>query len=173
MQSVGDLFRRREAGSCALSAAENKNSVDRLAEMLYWNTKEALGEDSAERALALKNTALDAEVELAYGDGHLAPHEWIRASNGTIWKVDAEGHSSDHTLVGEQSVLWDVAGACVEWDLNPGTSIPLLEAIEARGIRVNPEPLSFYLAAYSAFRAGLVSLGIAQISDAQEKSCIH
>lgn len=158
-----------DAAQPGLSASQNKIAVERIANMLHWNTKESLGQSFAEKTSALAGAASDADVQLTYGDGHLAPHEWIRAADGTILKVDAEGHSADHTLVGQQSVLWDIAGACVEWDLTSAAAIPLLDTIEASGLRVNLEALAFYRAAYPAFRAGLFSLGLTQVSDERAK----
>lgn len=177
MQSKDTFLWRRmgnyifDAALPGLTAAHNKMGIQRMAEMLYWNTREALGETCAQKASALKEAAFDADVELAYGDGHLAPHEWVRAADGTIFKLDAEGHSLDHTVIGQQSVLWDIAGACVEWGLNLRTGVALLEAVEEKGIHANLEALAFYRAAYSAFRAGLFSVGTAQVSDDREKKC--
>jgi hypothetical protein len=157
------------AAQPGLTEEQNKTAIERIAEMLFWNTKESLGEMFAQKALPFKDAAFEGEVELMYGDGHLAPHEWIRIVNGTIFKLDAEGHSADHTLIGEQSVLWDIAGSWIEWDLNVRTAVSLVEAIEEKGIRVNLEALAFYRAAYSAFRVGLFSMGLKQASDAEEK----
>jgi hypothetical protein len=137
--------------------------------MLHWNAKESLGEEFTEYMAALTYAALDANATASYGDGHLAPHEWIRTAEGTILKLDAEGHSADHTWIGEQSVLWDIAGACIEWDLTSQNTALLLDVIEARGLRINLGALTFYRAAYAAFRVGLFTLGIAQISDEQQK----
>jgi hypothetical protein len=159
-----------DAAQPPLAPWQSKIAIERIAEMLHWNTKESLGEDFAQLTKALAEVAFDAGDDLGYGDGHLAPHEWIRAADGTIYKLDAEGHSADHTLVGEQSVLWDIAGACVEWDLNSQAAALFFDAIEAREVRVNLDALAFYRAAYAAFRVGLFSLGISQIADEQEKA---
>ncbi|HXT11390.1 MAG TPA: hypothetical protein VN873_07485 [Candidatus Angelobacter sp.] len=158
-----------DAAGPALAPSQNKIAVERIAEMLRWNTKEALGENFAQKTMGLAEAGWEADIQATYGDGHLAPQEWIRA-DGTIFKVDAEGHAADHTLIGEQSVLWDIAGAWVEWDLNLERAVPLLEAIEGKGMRVDLEALAFYRAAYAAFRVGLFSLGKSQISDEHGKA---
>ncbi len=161
-----------DAARPPLAFTENQIAVERMAEMLYCNAKESLGEDFAEKLLALKEGAVEAEAEFPYGAGLLAPHDWRRTAYGTVFKVDAEGHFADHTLIGEQSVLWDIAGARVEWDLDARACDVLLEAIESRGMRVDPGALAFYLAAYSAFRVGLLSMGILQTPEERQKDCI-
>src|SRR5690606_25207325 len=74
---------------------EHAASVSRLAEMLFWNTREALGEPLAERTRDWVSAAKSVRIPLASGDGHLAPHEWIRVSplSGPrkIYKADCEG----------------------------------------------------------------------------------
>lgn len=135
-----------------LSEAEQTTSFGRIREMLYWNAKEALGDVFAERGRQLAGNLQFHQQLPAYGDGRLAPHEWIRTSEGRIMKVDAAGHDADHTVVGNQPVYWDVAGAMVEWRLDSAEI--LLCAIEERGIFLEPGALTFYCAAYAAFRTG-------------------
>lgn len=158
-----------DAARPGLSASQNKIAIQRAAHMLHSNVKESLGESFLAKALALTDAAFEADVPLSYGDGHLAPHEWTRTADGKLFKLDAEGHAADHTLIGQQSLLWDIAGACVEWRLDTRSAAPLFEAIEARGIRADLEALRFYRAAYSAFRVGLFSLGLTQVSDEQQR----
>jgi hypothetical protein len=158
-----------DAAQPSLGSKENESTVQRLTNMLDHNTKELLGETAARDASALSGAALEAELPLSYGDGHLAPHEWIRTDNGRILKVDAEGHAHDHTLIGEQSLLWDIAGTFVEWNLTMQTGSPLLQTIERKGMRVDQAAFAFYRAAYAAFRVGLMSLGLNQVLDEGEQ----
>jgi hypothetical protein len=140
-------------GACARAEA-----LERLRAMDYWNTLEALGPAAAARALAFAVRAVaqaSGEAMPAYGDGRLAPHEWLRTRSGALCKVDNAGHDDDHTVVGTQGVLWDLAGALVEWDLEPGAAAALLGGFrEAGGAPAPPEQLAFYRMAYAAFRAG-------------------
>jgi hypothetical protein len=164
---LGRYFLR--AARPGLANGEAESAIDRLQNMLYWNAKETLGEEAAERAAGLAEPARNAYLDLAYGDGRPAPHEWVRTSAGKIVKTDCTGHATDHTLVGRQSVLWDLAGAIVEWDLQ-GTQIesltrPLVEA----NVSVDPAALQFYHAAYAAFRMGLTSLSATQAGDDPEE----
>jgi hypothetical protein len=158
------------AAGPALSASEHESAISRLAEMLYWNTKEALGDSLAESTRLFAEDAKKDKTTCSYGDGHLSPHEWIRCADGIILKTDCEGHAHDHTIVGPQSLLWDVAGALVEWDLSLRVATPLLSVIEQGGAPIDFEALTYYLLAYSAFRVGLLSLSLNQTSDAAEKN---
>lgn len=153
----------------ALTSEERHAAVTRLAEMLYWNTKETLGDSAAEQTRFFAEAAHECEMPISYGDGRLAPHEWIRAADGQIFKVDDEGHASDHTLVGAQSLLWDIAGTWVEWDLDSRSAAPLLSELEQGGIRFDAEALTFYRLAYGAFRLGVLSIGSHQTTDTHEQ----
>jgi hypothetical protein len=152
-----------------LGVEENTASIDRLAEMLYWNAREALGEKIAEMTRATAEAARQYQPTFSSGDGHLMPHEWILTCNGLIMKVDAEGHSADHTLIGPQSLLWDIAGALIEWDLDAAATGVLLSIFEKNAIQLEPDALLFFQQAYAAFRLGLLSLGVDQTSDTREK----
>lgn len=139
-----------------LNAEQYEAGTERLAEMLYWNTWEALGEEVAERtrpwADALRHMGCNCR---SYGDGRMAPHEWIRTHGGKILKADSAGHAWDHTCIGPQPVAWDVAGAIVEWGLGEDAEGTLLEAFYSAGGEPIPAPtLAFYRVAYAAFRAG-------------------
>jgi hypothetical protein len=105
----------------------------------------------------------------AYGDGRLAPEEWIRSIDGRLIKVDCAGHSTDHTVIGRQPLIWDLAGATVEWRLDSETVRPLLSAFaDAGGELPTPGTLAFYCAAYAAFRLGQCAI-CAGMSDPSEQ----
>jgi hypothetical protein len=146
----------------ALSPAEALASHRRLADMLYWNSAEALGE---EQALDFRPASAGAgTASKTYGDGRLSPHEWIRARDGRILKVDSLGHAWDHTVVGQQPIEWDVAGAMVEWDLDEEAATPLLEGSDLAAT----DALGFYRMAYAAFRLGICRMCAEMSSDPQE-----
>lgn len=130
----------------------------RLSEMLIQNSKELIGETAAclaKRAgdYILRETRLD---ELSsYGDGRLAPHKWVRTRTNALVKTDVGGHDDDHTIVGPQTILWDLAGLSVEWDLAPDRSENLLRAFDlSPDLRI---ALACYTAAYVAFRSGMAA----------------
>lgn len=174
----------RYIGSVAgppLPPNEQSQAIARLVEMLYWNTREALGEKAAARArAAFESLDPDCLPPLAYGDGRLAPHEWRLAEDAAsgrapsspglaLLKTDATGHDLDHTVVGRQSVAWDAAGAVVEWGMDAPCVAALLAALEAAcGCRLSSEVLAGYRAAYAAFRIGQCALAQASADDPEE-----
>ncbi len=141
-----------------LSSDEHIVSISRLTHMLYWNTKKALGNSFAEAGVRLASAAKKVCGQRTYSDGHLAPHEWIRASDGRIWKTDFFGHDRDHTIIGKQSILWDIAGVVIEWGLQSATITSLCAAFRKRGVTIEHKALQFYCAAYAAFRLGMFSM---------------
>ena len=66
--------------------------------------------------------------------------------------------TEDHTLVGPQSVLWDVGGALVEWDLYAAERTVFLQAIRERSVPTNGRELLLHEMAYAAFRLGMCAL---------------
>jgi hypothetical protein len=148
--------------------------VARLEDMLYWNTREALGQAAADRARLLYETICDTALigeRRAYCDGRQAPHEWLWTSTGQLVRVDNTGHDVDQTMVGQQSIAWDVAGALVEWGLDMSTAKPLLKAFHAAGGEaIAPAEMTFYRLAYAAFRAGQCKL-CAQANAADVPEC--
>jgi hypothetical protein len=147
------------AGS-PMPANEARMAIERLTEMLYVNTCEALGEQAATLMQSYQVVALDQQP--AYGDGHLQPYEWLHDKDNHLYKTDSIGHDSDHTLIGRQAVAWDIAGAIVEWRLEDEAIVQLLKAFNAAGGTAIDGPiLNFYRAAYLAFRLGQCTLAAA------------
>jgi len=133
-------------------------AVGRLASMLVHNSREAFGQPVVERTQPWIDAACSESPGLTYGDGRMAPWEWVQTSSGSLVKTDCFGHDVDHTIVGRQSVLWDVAGAVVEWELDRAGELKLCRCLESHGIVTPPKVLHFYKMCYAAFRLGMVSL---------------
>ncbi len=153
----------------ALSVDDIRNGIQRLSQMLFCNAQEALGSEMAESARCAADAALNAGAGLGYGDGRMAPWEWIRAANGRLWKTDAAGHQLDHTLVGRQSVLWDIAGTIVEWELDSREKSEWLACLRRRALDAPPDALKFYCMAFAAFRLGLLNSACGQNGAADEQ----
>jgi hypothetical protein len=161
-----------------LSAEEQADALARLENMVSTNVHEALGEAAASR---LRQVFLSGVREAAgrapraYGDGHLAPHEWLRIQGGELCKVDCVGHDTDHTIVGRQSVAWDIAGAACEWKLGVPALEVLLDAYRAAGGEYVPlSVISAYRLAYAAFRAGQCHLSATLGAvDAHDRAGLH
>jgi hypothetical protein len=157
----------------ALTVTEQRAAWDRLAAFLPWNTQLALGEEAGQRAKAILETARQpapAASVPAYGDGRLAPHEWLRASDGRVIKSDCTGHEWDHTCVGRQSIAWDLAGALCEWGGDPGADAILLDAFRAAGgPDFHPLALDVHRMAYAAFWLGMCSMATTNTPDPSER----
>lgn len=172
-ETLGHIARYLTAAATeTLSPDEQSASLDRLAEMLLVNTRETLGEPAARRAqqwgAAARRAFPSADIPAA-GDGRPAPHKWLRTPEGHIYKLDAAGHDTDHTLIGPQPLIWDLAGVIVEWQLAPARAAALLAAL---GQAPNPALLTFHTAAYAAFR--LAMLDLARVTaDTEEFARIH
>jgi len=142
-----------------LSGSELDSGLTRLGEMLEWNVRELLGHDyaaAARRSAAVARKIRDGGAMRSYGDGRMAPCEWIRSTSSQVTKVDSFGHDCDHTIIGRQPWLWDAAGAAVEWGLDEHDEAAL---IENSALPANPTELrTFYRAAYAGFRAALCNL---------------
>jgi hypothetical protein len=148
---------------------EATEASKRLRSILLVNGEHLLGQTAAAR-LARLSDLIASEVQRleigSYGDGRLAPHEWIDTGD-EILKVDAAGHVRDHTAVGRQSLLWDVAGAAVEWQLEHETACDLAFAVGAS--RTPRVVIAYYCAAYAAFRAGLAHMCAGASSSAVDR----
>lgn len=152
-----------------LSVSGARGARNRVETMLARNTSEALGDGAAALALSLFRPVAVLEQMPRSGDGHLAPHEWIRTADGAVQKLDAGGHDLDLTWAGRQPVLWDLAGAMLEWDLDSAMEEALLTGYSrAGGYSRAPLALDAYRAAYAAHRVGQIRLAREAEQDARE-----
>jgi hypothetical protein len=156
-ETLADLIRYiRKVAKSPLEKAAGYAARLRLSRILEKNTKELLGHDGANAACRAADYIVE-DMRLtdlpSYGDGRLAPHKWVRTPAGRLIKIDAGGHDADHTAVGPQTLLWEVAGLIVEWNLPASATADLLDAFAlSTDFRV---ALAGYMAAYAAFRAGV------------------
>jgi hypothetical protein len=136
--------------------AEQRQYFQRLRQMAEFNTRESLGDVAVARLEELSKLAEEIQTRdvPCYGDGRLAPHEFIRTASGEIFKVDEDGPYGDHTIIGPQPILWDIAGAIIEWNMNECSANALLKQIPSED--KYKAALPFYCASYAAFRAGLL-----------------
>jgi hypothetical protein len=142
-----DLRRR-----CFPATDEDGAGPSALSEMTLVNAASLGGAavaDGLERLLRrLDQTALRA----VYVDGRLHPWEWRRPAGG-LCKLDAIDHACGHDLVGAQDILWDVAGAVVEFGLTTAEEAQLVRRLSVDGACVRP-----MTACYAAFQGGLWSM---------------
>jgi hypothetical protein len=99
------------------------------------------------------------------GDGRMLPQEWLETDGGYV-KTDGLDHHDDHFFPGCQDIAWDIAGASVEWGFPP-------DALVDRYLRLQADStlrhrISFYIAAYRAYRAGYCRMAIDALAGTNE-----
>jgi hypothetical protein len=125
--------------------------ADTLESMARVNASEALGLDLPD----------DFELELVNPvlvDGRMMPHEWIVQDDGQLLKTDSAHHADDHFYPGPADIAWDLAGAAVEWQLDPAARRFLAETFHRLTGDDVSRRLPAYELAYAAFRLGYVEL---------------
>jgi hypothetical protein len=101
-------------------------------------------------------------------DGRMLAHEWIDTTVGFL-KIDALDHHDDDFFPGCRDIAWDVAGACVEWNLDRSATELLGGRYRRRsGDACIMQRLPFYEAAYAAYRLGYVQMAKAAVADRAE-----
>lgn len=84
-------------------------------------------------------------------------------------KTDALDHNASHDLIGCQDVAWDIAGACVEFDLSKAQRLHLAQIVATESGRdAREDVLDVFEACYLGFQIGLWSLA-AQSQDIVER----
>lgn len=138
--------------------SEAGSDLPALLQMAEVNVAEGLGPEAAEALEPWRRTLprLAPQVRRVHTDNRLHPHEWITAADGHWLKTDALDHAEAHDLIGCQDIAWDVAGAAVEFDLDPDQTDELWRAVD--GGRRGADFLSFHRLAYLAFQLGATSM---------------
>jgi hypothetical protein len=141
-----------------LPALNGGASLQALCQMALFNVGEAMGPHAAERLRGRIGDcgAKGGKLRRVDTDNRLHAWEWVIAPGGRILKTDALDHSGAHDLVGCQDIAWDVAGACVEFDLNPKARDKLARVVERAADRELPaDLLATFEACYLGFQLGL------------------
>lgn len=125
---------------------------------------------SQETGRTLESSMLNLETDVpVVSDNRMHPHEWIRSKTGHVLKVDASQHGDDHFFPGPTDITWDLAGAIIEWNMDPASAIYLLDRFHhCSGYDASPKVQS-YLIAYSAFRMAYCEMAGNSVSDGGEQ----
>ena len=140
-------------------------SFELLAEVILINARDALQLDATSylSRWRLKQEEIDT-LPRAKLDGKPQPYEWLEVSGSEgrgFVKTDSADHFQDHTLVGEQSILWDLAGTCEEWEMGEGERATFLRLWASRtGDWRATALLEFYRAAYLGVRVAALHYAI-------------
>jgi hypothetical protein len=144
-----------DAARPALNHSARNEALERLREMMLCNIREALGPEWEHRAPHLQ---FERAADLpSYGDGRMAPYEWVQ-SGGRLLKTDVWGHDFDHSCIGQQSILWDVGGTLIEWDLEGDVKQAFLTELRKNGLTWTEPELHCHCIAYLSFKLGLASI---------------
>lgn len=101
-------------------------------------------------------------------DSRMAPHEWIRRTDGRLLKVDGCKDGDNHFLPGPTDIAWDLAGAIVEWDMDADAREYFLQRFRARtGVSTGNVPA--FVLGYSLFRASYCKMARAGTGVEPEK----
>ena len=149
-----------------------------LSEMILLNAQEALGLDASPFLERWRRCVSEIDdLPLVRLDGRPFAHEWLEVAGSTqpvYLKVDSADHFRDHTVVGEQSILWDLAGACEEWEMDAGWVAKLLASWETEtGDGSARQFLDFYRAAYLAFRTAALHYAIHSTNEEEIRGALQ
>jgi hypothetical protein len=142
-----------------------------LARMLRENATEALGEAPEGLGAALRLLERLPEREAVIPDARLRAHEWIRTPEG-FRKVDAIDHGDGVRLPGPTDPAWDLAGAVVEFGLDPTAQDELICVCGGGvpgGAAQLAQAVDAYRAPYAACGLGETALGVRETLDPRDR----
>jgi hypothetical protein len=83
-----------------------------LERMVQMNVEEVVGVDVGERGKLIVARSV-------VPDARMQPHEWLCGPDRRLTKTDGHAHGDGVLLPGPTDICWDLAGAIVEWNMNP------------------------------------------------------
>jgi len=147
--------------ACSFPAPTGGASPAQLAEMTNINVAEGLGERAA-AALAPRLTALSrwtGSIVRVVTDNHLHSDSWLVLEDGRLIKTEAADHAFGHDLIGCQPIVWDVAGAAIEFGLDAERTGQLAAAVaRGAGQAVDPRLVEALWPCYLAFQLGRATI---------------
>ncbi len=158
---------QRMAEYCAFRADQCKAEVSltqqtALATMLRVNYERGFG-----KKLGISWRTLPV-VRPVVCDGKMSPHEWLLREDGRMLKLDATSHGDDHFFPGPCDVAWDLAGAIVEWKMDPATSEEFLRQYAKLSRDAAARRIRNYLLAYAVFRMAWTHTAAAAMNGSAE-----
>jgi hypothetical protein len=152
-------------------AAEPSVNEASLAEMITTNVVEGLGEEWLPKLdEKLRQSGASWCERTVALDGRMQPHEWIRTDEGYL-KMDAMDHHDDHFFPGCQDIAWDVAAACLEFEVGLNARRTLIKRYrELSDDTTITERLPLHAVTYLAFRLGYASMAASTLGDSQDGS---
>ena len=130
---------------------------------MHCNLQEEFGGDASDSALSVEVT------NAVLTDGRMQPHEWLITSNRII-KTDAVSHGDDHFYPGPTDIAWDLAGAIIEWQMEPAAQEEFLSRYESHTGDDPRRRLPGFLQAYAAFRMGFSKMAAEAMQGTSEEA---
>ncbi|NLS06369.1 hypothetical protein HGP14_23955 [Rhizobium sp. P32RR-XVIII] len=141
-----------------MSAPNSGASLDELCHMAVFNVEKARDSEAAGklRQLIGNPDRLVRRLRRIDSDNRLHRWEWLVTATGQLLKTDALDHNCAHDMIGCQDVAWDVAGACVEFDLSAVERDRLADIVSQHAdCDLRDDLLTAFEACYLAFQIGL------------------
>lgn len=136
--------------------------------MIKTNLPQGIGADAAPLiAYAERRASMFGSRPVAL-DGRMLPDEWV-ADGTRLIKTDALDHHDDHLFPGPQNIAWDVAGTCLEFELNGNDAQRFVAATASHlGDQRLSERLPLFEIAYLAFRLGYADTAAAAMAGSHD-----
>lgn len=158
-----------------LDASGDGASIRMLCDMAAFNVEKGAGVETAEKLWRWIGSPerFSGRLHRVDTDNRLHAWEWLVTADGRLMKTDALDHNAAHDLVGCQDIAWDVAGACVEFDLSNEERSRLAELVTREtDCDLRGDVLDVFEVCYLGFQIGLWSQACASV-DGSEKTRIE
>jgi hypothetical protein len=166
-------------GRLMCAADLNENVLARLAEYCAFRASSFPAELNDLNALQqmvdhnVRELGFDVSVQLdvkrpVIADGRMQPHEWLLSANRKMLKTDSGSHGDDHFFPGPTDIAWDLAGAIVEWEMNPEEEKAFLEMYRRASGDDAGSRIEHFVIAYSVFRTAYCLMAANALGEGDE-----
>jgi len=107
---------------------------------------------------------------LAICDARMQPSKWRAAGDDSWVKLDASTHGDDHFFPGPTDIAWDLAGACVEWNLTGQCRQSFLNEYRRASGDKPFTRLPEYELAYVAFRLAWCRMAASSVQGTEDET---
>jgi adenine/guanine phosphoribosyltransferase-like PRPP-binding protein len=122
----------------------------------------------------LRELGLDLAVDLrlerpVLADARMQPHKWLLTPDGELLKTDSGSHGDDHFFPGPTDIAWDLAGAIVEWQMNPQQTADFLNLYRRVSGDDARARIDGFIAAYAVFRLAYCLMAANAMNGSEEQ----
>ena len=177
-EPAGDGFVKYEWLQGTMPLRPSTAILDRIAEYCAWRVCRFASSAPADlQSMVASNysTVFSAQFDgdlplerIVIPDGKMQTYEWLDTGHRVL-KFDAVDHGDDHFYPGPTDIAWDLAGAIVEWQLDPAASEYLLARYtNLSGDRARSR-IAAYRLAYALYRYAYCRLAADSLRDNPEE----